>query len=226
MPRPRSAATLRPTAISSRRPPTRPSSFSSPSPARATAPDTSTVFVLRRKVSLPFGQTVSIDHPIEMAIVDVDSAVIDEGMERLDAIVDRLLANNSSSSAVRFRSSSAPQESDPNNEEEENPEDSEEDDTPRGPIVPATITGYDGMQTRKGWGTFLTFEVNGKKVRHFGRSNELKEMLSGLGYHYPTLRTGTRMTISCRVILGRTDDDQYTTVAKVLPGSGSKPRAA
>lgn len=85
--------------------------------------------------------------------------------------------------------------------------------------VPATITGVDAADTRRGRSLFLRFQVGERTLRRYGSWQKLAELVSQAGYpeEAEDLQEGTRLDLPCRVRLQRSRDGRYLNVAQVLP---------
>lgn len=85
--------------------------------------------------------------------------------------------------------------------------------------IPATITGMDAGDTRKGRRLFLRFQVGERTLRRYGSWQKLADLVSEAGYpeEAENLQERTRLDLPCRVRLQRSRDGRYLNVAQVLP---------
>ena len=84
---------------------------------------------------------------------------------------------------------------------------------------PARIIAYGVMPTKWGTSPFLTFEVDGSKLRFFGTRRRIGEILSYAGY--PALSQEldgpAELNLDCRVTVRPSENGRYTNVHRVYP---------
>lgn len=83
----------------------------------------------------------------------------------------------------------------------------------------ATIVEVGGADGRWGRRLFLVFQVNGRRLRFYGRDKKLSEAIRHAGFpdEAESLEEGMRLDLPCRVVTQPTEDGKYLNVVRVLP---------
>ena len=84
---------------------------------------------------------------------------------------------------------------------------------------PAQLLNIAGMNTNRGWSTFINVQVNGKTIKLFGDKQELGNYIADAGFASMAdhITQGMLLNLPCRVITKWSRDGRYLNVDKVMP---------